>query len=374
MLRKKVANKGGSEYKSLSPAQKKQVDDLVDKMAKKKVGPLAKKLMPVVYKAEKARYEAQKKRVQEAIDLSQDRQEWINSLMTTKYGYIEDPDKRARISRAIEAHRRKMIDSQYEETISEKITKDSKPKDVIDDFLDSDAPQFEGKSKKKIKMALAAYYDKQNEETIEERRDSMRKRSRHRAAAERNVHRRKKGSVEGKHRETSKSMRRQEVAAARELVAQQLGAQGDATDFTTAAMINTTGDRVKRTLIKHRKSGTITRRSGHRKRSSGSGTQIKKTMKTRIARLSADTEYDFEQILIEGDNEKFEQLFYRGLVEKDKIEIYKRIFDDVKSNIKYRRYQDDIAEMVDKLVSLITDDGAIYQRVRINLQKKGANI
>lgn len=48
--------------------------------------------------------------------------------------------------------------------LNEKITKKTSVGKVIRDFLDSDAPQFDGKSKKKkIKMALAAYYAKQNE-------------------------------------------------------------------------------------------------------------------------------------------------------------------------------------------------------------------
>jgi hypothetical protein len=44
------------------------------------------------------------------------------------------------------------------------ITKDTPVGDIIKDFQQSDAPQFKGKSKKKIqKMAIAAFYDKQNE-------------------------------------------------------------------------------------------------------------------------------------------------------------------------------------------------------------------
>ncbi len=42
--------------------------------------------------------------------------------------------------------------------LNEKLSADATQKDYIDDFLDSDAPQFKGKSKKKIiGMAVAAY-------------------------------------------------------------------------------------------------------------------------------------------------------------------------------------------------------------------------
>ena len=50
-----------------------------------------------------------------------------------------------------------MIVAQY----NEELDKDSDAGDYIDDFRKSDAPQFKGKSDKKIrKMAIAAYLDK----------------------------------------------------------------------------------------------------------------------------------------------------------------------------------------------------------------------
>ena len=51
-----------------------------------------------------------------------------------------------------------------EEAIDEVLTKDQPAAEWIKDFVDSDNPQFEGKSKKKrTEMALAAYYSKQRE-------------------------------------------------------------------------------------------------------------------------------------------------------------------------------------------------------------------
>tara|TARA_B100000073_G_C23414976_1_gene444785 strand:- start:143 stop:349 length:207 start_codon:yes stop_codon:yes gene_type:complete len=47
--------------------------------------------------------------------------------------------------------------------LNEKLSADATQKDYIDDFLDSDAPQFKGKSKKKIiGMAVAAYRGRKN--------------------------------------------------------------------------------------------------------------------------------------------------------------------------------------------------------------------
>jgi len=53
----------------------------------------------------------------------------------------------------------KIPETQKEEAISEKLTKDMSAADVIDDFVHSDDPKFKGKSKEeRKKMALGAYY------------------------------------------------------------------------------------------------------------------------------------------------------------------------------------------------------------------------
>lgn len=53
--------------------------------------------------------------------------------------------------------------------INEVLSKDAKAGDWISDFMKSDAPQFKGKSKDKLKqMALAAYYAKQQNEEVEQ--------------------------------------------------------------------------------------------------------------------------------------------------------------------------------------------------------------
>ena len=56
------------------------------------------------------------------------------------------------------------IDQEDLETLHEVLSKDAKAGDWIHDFVHSDNPKFAGKSKKeRIKMALGAYYGKQNE-------------------------------------------------------------------------------------------------------------------------------------------------------------------------------------------------------------------
>ena len=60
------------------------------------------------------------------------------------------------------------LDTELTEQLQEVLTKDAKSAEWIHDFVHSDNPKFEGKSKKeRIKMALGAYYAKQRNEEHE---------------------------------------------------------------------------------------------------------------------------------------------------------------------------------------------------------------
>jgi len=60
------------------------------------------------------------------------------------------------------------IDEKIATAVKEKLTKSSSVEDHIEDFKDSDAPQFKGKSLKKIKqMALASFLSKQGKSVKE---------------------------------------------------------------------------------------------------------------------------------------------------------------------------------------------------------------
>ena len=61
------------------------------------------------------------------------------------------------------------IDEKIAAAVKEKLTKSSSVEDHIEDFKDSDAPQFKGKSLKKIKqMALASFLQKQGKKKVAE--------------------------------------------------------------------------------------------------------------------------------------------------------------------------------------------------------------
>lgn len=91
-----------------------------------------------------------------------------------------------------------------------------------------------------------------------------------------------------------------------------------------------------------------------------------------FSKLVSSYEYDtdFHTYLIEGDIQKFEKLFIRGLIDKRKIDQYRRIFKDVTQNIKYQRYQKDIAEMLNRLIGIITKNDNIYNHIRTELQRE----
>jgi len=61
------------------------------------------------------------------------------------------------------------IDERISNAVREKLTKSSSVEDHVEDFKDSDAPQFKGKSLKKIKqMALASFLQKQGKKKVDE--------------------------------------------------------------------------------------------------------------------------------------------------------------------------------------------------------------
>ena len=68
------------------------------------------------------------------------------------------------------------LDEKISSLVKEKLTKSSSVEDHIEDFKDSDAPQFKGKSLKKIKqMALASFLSKQGKKKVAEVKDSRKK-------------------------------------------------------------------------------------------------------------------------------------------------------------------------------------------------------
>ena len=66
------------------------------------------------------------------------------------------------------------IDEKIATAVKEKLTKSSSVEDHVEDFKDSDAPQFKGKSLKKIKqMALASFLQKQGKKKVSEEEEKL---------------------------------------------------------------------------------------------------------------------------------------------------------------------------------------------------------
>ena len=100
-------------------------------------------------------------------------QQWafarVNSFVTKSSGTWGKADKDlAKQVRGEEVERRKTA-SEMLGQVKEKLPKDADAGDYVKDFRKSDAPQFKGKSDKKIqKMAIAAYLDSKEEKDLDE--------------------------------------------------------------------------------------------------------------------------------------------------------------------------------------------------------------
>ena len=92
----------------------------------------------------------------------------VDALIEGNSLKIQESFQRAiseRISQALEDYRVQVAQTMFkEEQVDEVLDKSASAGEWISDFVHSDNPKFEGKSKKKRKeMALAAYYAKQRE-------------------------------------------------------------------------------------------------------------------------------------------------------------------------------------------------------------------
>lgn len=74
--------------------------------------------------------------------------------------------------------------------------------------------------------------------------------------------------------------------------------------------------------------------------------------------------------ILEADMSKFQALFIRGLTDKHEVDEYKRIFNNLKMNIRLKRYQGKIATLLTKLIDIVSTDDSIYNRVKVKLQRK----
>ena len=84
-----------------------------------------------------------------------------NAMLDSAFDYLDGEEKVAQIDAVMEE--KQDINSKISSLVKEKLTAKTPMKKYIEDFQDSDAPQFKGKSKeKKRQMAIAAKLSKQN--------------------------------------------------------------------------------------------------------------------------------------------------------------------------------------------------------------------
>lgn len=76
------------------------------------------------------------------------------------------------------------------------------------------------------------------------------------------------------------------------------------------------------------------------------------------------------ECLLEGDKSKLDKLLTLGLVDKKKLEVYKRVMSDPKAFVRMQQYREKILDVLDKLVTMITTNDPMYQRARQEIVKK----
>ena len=78
----------------------------------------------------------------------------------------------------------------------------------------------------------------------------------------------------------------------------------------------------------------------------------------------------FAEVILEDDMSKFNKLMAIGLVDKDKYLQYKKAMSDIRKNAKIAAYREMILNVLDELMDVVTKDSAIYQRVKMAVEKK----
>ena len=77
----------------------------------------------------------------------------------------------------------------------------------------------------------------------------------------------------------------------------------------------------------------------------------------------------FTEVILEDDMSKFNKLLSIGLVDKDKYLQYKKAMSDIRKNAKVAAYREMILNVLDELMDVVTKDPAIYQRVKMAVEK-----
>ena len=78
----------------------------------------------------------------------------------------------------------------------------------------------------------------------------------------------------------------------------------------------------------------------------------------------------FAEVILEDDMSKFNKLMAIGLVDKDRYLQYKKAMSDIRKNAKVAAYREMILNVLDQLMDVVTKDSAIYQRVKMAVEKK----
>jgi hypothetical protein len=320
LIRKRLAGVSGTQYHQMSLSQRIQVDKLVDALPKARISKLAIKLVPVVTKAEQERLEAYKK-------------------------------------------------SHSKLNESKAKSKKEKRKELLKKTRFS-----HGKHKDEVGDAQRDVRDYQEEYNLDEAISIATRRNRG-ETLKRKRHLIKRGAYTSRHRRRPKGHSRSTSRLSRQVRAQHLGVRVDLNKLSpdqrrvVQNMIDKgeTHGKIRDFLKKLENRAELTRLS-----TPANSRELK--TKSRSRTYGLNNSYDplepiIEEYIFETDMHKFDRLFMQGLVSKDNLHLYRRIFKNLHDSIKFARYRKDIVKILDRLVDLITDNNGIYQRIRQELQR-----
>jgi hypothetical protein len=320
MFRIKFAGQQGAHYQSLSPSQKVEIDRLIDSRGKA-IKKLAMRLIPVVRMAEYKRFQALKgKHGEPTVPHLQQQNESTKPNLTVVPPSTPENEKKANVKRFLRA-----LEGPY---------KNPKPP-----------------------LALV-----RNEE-IELDEASRLTLLRQKAASQISSHKRKRSRYSRKHRFASPEAEQRtawrNVRKSKKNLAGFDVAKAD--KWTIAQMIGSVSGKSAKSAVRRGKLATgpeaITK------------SDIKKGFRNQLMKDEVEI-LTFAEVILEDDMSKFNKLLAIGLVDKDKYLQYKKAMSDIRKNAKVAAYREMILNVLDELMDVVTKDSAIYQRVKMAVEKK----
>lgn len=88
-----------------------------------------------------------------------------------------------------------------------------------------------------------------------------------------------------------------------------------------------------------------------------------------MTKMIRDTRRNSTGLVSEALDDKLLHLFKIGLADRDELSKYKIAFKDKENNVKFQQYRSHILDIFDKLISIITKNSSVYEKVKQDVLK-----